>query len=384
MTCDCSPVTRRPTSAPSTPTRRTGRSRSSAARNLVVYFYPAALTPGCTKQACDFRDNLEAAGGLRLRRRRDLPRQAGQAREVPRDPRPDLPAAVRPGQDDPRRIRRLGREDDVRQEGHRRDPVDRRRRPEGQGRARRSTTSRRPGTSRSCSATSTSAPAPPARFALARARQRPQATDRTSDGSVQSTESAHLALNELGEHRRCLPRLSLSIRRITRSQSSSPKAADAFVHGVRDLQVAAACPPPLARVRRDAARGVVAAGLDDRPAGTAAGEDRVTDALAEQRRPLPGSVAGDDDAVADQLVASGRSTGIRPLCISSGPAPELGPTSRTNSSRSRSSSTRGSASLSGRTTPTPSRTRPSPHGNAQPYPPGATSSPSQKTTSSWS
>jgi peroxiredoxin Q/BCP len=25
---------------------------------LVVYFYPAALTPGCTKQACDFRDNL--------------------------------------------------------------------------------------------------------------------------------------------------------------------------------------------------------------------------------------------------------------------------------------------------------------------------------------
>jgi peroxiredoxin Q/BCP len=25
---------------------------------LVVYFYPAALTPGCTTQACDFRDNL--------------------------------------------------------------------------------------------------------------------------------------------------------------------------------------------------------------------------------------------------------------------------------------------------------------------------------------
>ena len=27
-------------------------------RRLVVYFYPAASTPGCTKQACDFRDNL--------------------------------------------------------------------------------------------------------------------------------------------------------------------------------------------------------------------------------------------------------------------------------------------------------------------------------------
>lgn len=25
---------------------------------VVVYFYPAAMTPGCSKQACDFRDNL--------------------------------------------------------------------------------------------------------------------------------------------------------------------------------------------------------------------------------------------------------------------------------------------------------------------------------------
>jgi thioredoxin-dependent peroxiredoxin len=25
---------------------------------VVVYFYPAASTPGCTKQACDFRDSL--------------------------------------------------------------------------------------------------------------------------------------------------------------------------------------------------------------------------------------------------------------------------------------------------------------------------------------
>ncbi len=27
---------------------------------VIVYFYPAAMTPGCTKQACDFRDNLES------------------------------------------------------------------------------------------------------------------------------------------------------------------------------------------------------------------------------------------------------------------------------------------------------------------------------------
>ncbi len=29
-------------------------------RNTVVYFYPAAATPGCTKQACDFQDSLSA------------------------------------------------------------------------------------------------------------------------------------------------------------------------------------------------------------------------------------------------------------------------------------------------------------------------------------
>ncbi|NEB74352.1 thioredoxin-dependent thiol peroxidase [Streptomyces sp. SID14478] len=28
-------------------------------RKTIVYFYPAALTPGCTKQACDFTDNLD-------------------------------------------------------------------------------------------------------------------------------------------------------------------------------------------------------------------------------------------------------------------------------------------------------------------------------------
>jgi len=27
-------------------------------RRVVVYFYPRASTPGCTKQACDFRDSL--------------------------------------------------------------------------------------------------------------------------------------------------------------------------------------------------------------------------------------------------------------------------------------------------------------------------------------
>ncbi|MEU5690282.1 thioredoxin-dependent thiol peroxidase [Actinosynnema sp. NPDC020468] len=32
-------------------------------KSVVVYFYPAAGTPGCTKQACDFRDNLGDLAG---------------------------------------------------------------------------------------------------------------------------------------------------------------------------------------------------------------------------------------------------------------------------------------------------------------------------------
>jgi peroxiredoxin Q/BCP len=29
-------------------------------RHTIVYFYPAASTPGCTKEACDFRDSLSS------------------------------------------------------------------------------------------------------------------------------------------------------------------------------------------------------------------------------------------------------------------------------------------------------------------------------------
>jgi len=32
-------------------------------QRVIVYFYPAAMTPGCTKQACDFRDNLAELNG---------------------------------------------------------------------------------------------------------------------------------------------------------------------------------------------------------------------------------------------------------------------------------------------------------------------------------
>jgi peroxiredoxin Q/BCP len=33
-----------------------------AGERVVLYVYPAAMTPGCTTQACDFRDSLDALG----------------------------------------------------------------------------------------------------------------------------------------------------------------------------------------------------------------------------------------------------------------------------------------------------------------------------------
>ena len=35
-----------------------------AGQRVVVYFYPRANTPGCTKEACDFRDSLEQLNGM--------------------------------------------------------------------------------------------------------------------------------------------------------------------------------------------------------------------------------------------------------------------------------------------------------------------------------
>ena len=40
----------------------------SAGGRTIVYFYPAAMTPGCTKQACDFTESLDslAADGYQV------------------------------------------------------------------------------------------------------------------------------------------------------------------------------------------------------------------------------------------------------------------------------------------------------------------------------
>ncbi len=51
---------------------------------MIVYFYPAAMTPGCSKQACDFTDSLaslEAAGYTVLGISPDKPEKLAKFRE---------------------------------------------------------------------------------------------------------------------------------------------------------------------------------------------------------------------------------------------------------------------------------------------------------------
>ena len=53
-------------------------------RKVVLYAYPAAMTPGCTKQACDFRDSLaslKAAGYEVVGISPDPPAKLAQFRE---------------------------------------------------------------------------------------------------------------------------------------------------------------------------------------------------------------------------------------------------------------------------------------------------------------
>lgn len=33
--------------------------KDHAGRNLIIFFYPKAMTPGCTTEACDFRDSYD-------------------------------------------------------------------------------------------------------------------------------------------------------------------------------------------------------------------------------------------------------------------------------------------------------------------------------------
>ncbi|HWJ67300.1 MAG TPA: thioredoxin-dependent thiol peroxidase [Nocardioides sp.] len=53
-------------------------------QKVIVYFYPAAMTPGCTKQACDFTDSLDslqASGYTVVGVSKDTPAKLAKFRE---------------------------------------------------------------------------------------------------------------------------------------------------------------------------------------------------------------------------------------------------------------------------------------------------------------
>lgn len=53
-------------------------------QKVILYFYPAAMTPGCTTQACDFRDSitsLQGAGYTVIGVSRDEPAKLREFRE---------------------------------------------------------------------------------------------------------------------------------------------------------------------------------------------------------------------------------------------------------------------------------------------------------------
>ena len=54
-------------------------------QKVILYFYPEAMTPGCTTQACDFRDNLnslKSAGYAVLGVSRDKPEKLAKFENV--------------------------------------------------------------------------------------------------------------------------------------------------------------------------------------------------------------------------------------------------------------------------------------------------------------
>ena len=106
-----------------TPASRS-RSRSFAASRYVLYFYPADDTPGCTAQACGIRDDWEAyqeRGAVDPRRQ---PRRRRLARPLQGQVRAAVHAARRPGSQDRGAVRRLGREEPLRQHRDRHHPLD--------------------------------------------------------------------------------------------------------------------------------------------------------------------------------------------------------------------------------------------------------------------
>ena len=87
-----------------------------AGRKLVLFFYPRADTPGCTKEAIDFTRLNGRLRGRRYRRARHLRRSVKGPGEVPRQARPRRPPDLGRDPPDAGGLWRLGRKIHVWQE----------------------------------------------------------------------------------------------------------------------------------------------------------------------------------------------------------------------------------------------------------------------------
>ena len=101
-----------------TDTGETFRLSDLRGKRVVLYFYPKANTPGCTSEACEFRDEMKAFAEEGRDGGGDLARQA---RVASRSSRTSTifrsrcsPTTTRP----PPSLWRLEREEHVRHEGH--------------------------------------------------------------------------------------------------------------------------------------------------------------------------------------------------------------------------------------------------------------------------
>ena len=104
----------------------TGAEVSSAElyrKPTVIFFYPAAMTPGCTAEACDFRDRYETlqdAGYQVVGISPDPPERNAKFKTKERL----LPAAVGPGPCGGRRLRCVGYQEPLREEVRGTHPLD--------------------------------------------------------------------------------------------------------------------------------------------------------------------------------------------------------------------------------------------------------------------
>ncbi len=104
-----------------------------AGKDVILYFYPKDDTPGCTKEACGFRDHwkdLTKRGVVVLGVSADG--AASHQKFVAKYKLP-FPLLSDPDHAGDGEVRRVRREADVRQEGHGRDPLDGVDRPRREG-----------------------------------------------------------------------------------------------------------------------------------------------------------------------------------------------------------------------------------------------------------